>query len=69
MMNPLLYLLEKYPEKPWNWHCISSNPNLTMKYIEKHPKKPWGWYGISSNPNLTMEFIVRETLELVWYIK
>jgi hypothetical protein len=24
-MNPLLYLLEKYPEKSWNWKHISEN--------------------------------------------
>ena len=41
-MNPLTYLLEKYPEKPWKWNCISRNPNITMKMIEKYPNKPLG---------------------------
>ena len=50
-------LIEKHPEKPWNWNGISRNPNITMEFIEKHPEKPWNWYNISSNPNLTMEFI------------
>ena len=42
-MNILTYLLEKYPDKPWdwNWYWISKNPNITMKMIETHPEKPW----------------------------
>ena len=57
-MNILTYLLEKYPEKPWDhWFYISMNPNLTMEFIEKHPEKPWSWHWISQNPNITMEMI------------
>ena len=37
-MNILMYLLEKYPEKPWNWTSISWNPNITMEIIEKASK-------------------------------
>ena len=55
--NPLWYLLEKYPEKDWDWYKISGNPNITMEYIETHPEKPWLWWRISRNPNITMEFI------------
>ena len=50
-------IIEKHPEKPWNWYSISMNPNITMEMIEQHPEKPWDWYGISCNPNITMEFI------------
>ena len=35
-MNVLMYLLEKHPEKPWDWNWISRNPNITMEFIEKH---------------------------------
>ena len=58
-MNILQYLLEKYPNKPWNWVGISRNPNITMEFIEKYPDKMWIWgpYGISYNPNITIEFI------------
>ena len=58
-MNILQYLLEKYPNKRWDWLSISDNTNITMKIIEKYPDKPWEWgmWGISQNPNLTMEFI------------
>ena len=56
-MNILMYLLEKHPEKPWNWKCLSSNPNITIDIIENHPEKPWNWCSISKNPNLTTKFI------------
>jgi len=56
-VNELMKLLEKYPDKPWCWDAISTNPNLTIEYIEKHPEKAWDWFAISWNPNLTIEFI------------
>ena len=52
-----MYLLKKYPEKPWDWDNISYNPNLALEIIEKYPEKPWDWTGISRNPNITMEMI------------
>jgi len=55
--NLLLYLIEKYPNKQWDWKGISWNPNITMEIIEKYPNKPWSWYWISRNSNITMEFI------------
>ena len=59
-MNPniTMEIIEKYPEKPWNWDWISCNPNITMEIIEKHPEKPWNLshVQISCNPNITMEF-------------
>ena len=39
--NTLECLLEKYTDKPWNWHWLSENRNITMDYIEKNPDKPW----------------------------
>ena len=38
-MNTLEYLLEKYPDKPWNWNDISRNPNITIKFIETYHNK------------------------------
>ena len=32
-------MIENHPEKPWDWYCISSNPNITIKFIEKHINK------------------------------
>ena len=50
-------IIEKYPNKPWDWNSISRNPNITMMMIEKYPNKPWNWECISMNPNLTIEMI------------
>ena len=52
-----LELIEKHPEKPWNWYRISMNPNITMDIIEKYLDKPWNWRNISINKNITMEII------------
>jgi hypothetical protein len=30
-------VIEKYPDKPWDWGRISRNPNITMEMIEKTP--------------------------------
>ena len=57
VMEKLLKLIEKYPDKPWDWYIISKNTNLTMEIIEKYPNKPWDWRCISQNPNITMDFI------------
>ena len=32
-------IIEKYPDKPWEWNRISENPNLTIEFIEKYPEK------------------------------
>ena len=40
MKNTLIYLLEKYPDKEWDWIYISMNPNIKIEFIEKYPNKP-----------------------------
>lgn len=40
-MNALEILLEKYPDKRWDWGCISINPNITQDFIKRYPDKPW----------------------------
>jgi hypothetical protein len=50
-------MIEKNPDKPWDWEYISCNPNLTMEMIEKNPDKPWDWNDISLNPTITMEML------------
>ena len=53
MSNTLEKLIEKYPNKPWNWGKwgLSKNPSITLEFIEKHIDKPWDWGedGLSSN--------------------
>jgi hypothetical protein len=29
-------MIEKHPEKPWNWDWISRNPNITIEFIENN---------------------------------
>ena len=50
----ILHLVNKYPDKPWDWYNISRNPNITMAYILANADKPWDWSGISYNKNITM---------------
>ena len=58
-------IIEKYPEKPWDWYYISYNPSITMEFIQKYSEKPWNWYYISYNPSITIE-IIEKYLEKPW---
>ena len=55
--NTLIKLINKYPEKKWDWDLISCNSNINMKDIEENIDKPWNWEYISLNSNLTLDFI------------
>ena len=68
-LQKLTHIIEKYPNKPWNWEFISRNKNITMEDIEKYPDKPWFWkYGISKNRNITIDFIEKniDKINFVW---
>ena len=41
--NVTFDIVEKHPDKPWNWSGLSRNPNVTFDVVEKHPDKPWDW--------------------------
>ena len=62
--NHLLTLLQKYPNKPWNWCNLSANPNITIDIVEKYSDK-WNWYWLSLNPNITFD-IVDKYLDKPW---
>ena len=32
-------IIEKNPNKQWNWYWISNNPNITIEFIEKNIDK------------------------------
>jgi hypothetical protein len=64
--NPLWYLIEKYPNKPWDWCNISSNPNITMDIVESNPDKPWDWFYLSDNSNITIKFIKDNIDKINW---
>ena len=55
--NITIEIVEKYPDKDWDWWGISENPNITMEFVEKYLDKPWSWEYMSRNPNITMEFV------------
>ena len=48
-MNPLERILERYPDKPWDWDSISCNTNLQLEWIVKYPDEDWDWEEISEN--------------------
>ena len=50
-------IIEKYPNKPWNWKGISCNPNITMEFIEKYPNKPWRWGLMAYQKILILQWI------------
>ena len=46
-----------HPNKPWDWYCLSINPNITFDNVLAYPEKPWDWYNLSYNPNITWEIV------------
>ena len=40
----LMDIINKNPDKEWDWYFISMNPNITWDIIESNPDKPWDWY-------------------------
>jgi hypothetical protein len=56
-MNELIRLLDVFPDKPWDWYDVSSNPNITLKFIDSHSDKDWNWFKISRNPSMTLDII------------
>ena len=59
--------IEKYPEKPWNWNCISSNPNITIKFIEKNIDKI-NFTGLSHN-KFTYQNRLNEQTYAFWILE
>lgn len=47
----------------WNWYDLSTNSNISMKFIEEHINWPWYFGGIAKNPNVTPEFIEKYYLK------
>ena len=63
--------IDKNKDKPWNWHWVSENSNITMDIISENMDKPWDWRGISWNDmNLDkMKFMKQKSIRrmLVMY--
>lgn len=43
LSNPLWTLIEKHPDRDWNWQAISSNNLTTFAIVERNLDKPWDW--------------------------
>lgn len=52
-MNELKYLLLKYPNKDWDFKCLTNNPNIDPEFIFAHPE--FKWSSICYNPHATRE--------------
>lgn len=55
----------EYIDKPWDFSCVSINPNLTIEMIQKFPYQKWNWEYISRNPAFKMDTI-ESNLDLPW---
>ena len=44
-----LKFIKESPDKPWDWWCISRNPNITWQIVRDNPMQNWDWRGISRN--------------------
>jgi len=55
--NILVQLIEKYPDKPWNWSSLSYNPNITLEIVEKYPDKLWNWYYVCRSPGINFDIV------------
>ncbi len=52
-VNHLAELIQRNPDKSWDWDYVSRNPNITWEYIQSNPDMPWDWDNVSCNPNVT----------------
>jgi len=65
--TPSWDFISKHLDKPWDWYCISANPNITWDIISSTIDEiPWDWVAISGNPNITLPIII-SNLDSPWY--
>ena len=61
-------LITTYPDKPWDFRMLSSNPGITLEFIDENPNLPWSIYDLSSNPRVPFKDIY-ENPDLPWNFK
>jgi len=54
--NILSILLERYPDKDWNYHYLSENP-YAIEYIKNHPEITWQWDELKYNINIDIHTV------------
>lgn len=52
-------IILSYPNKNWDFKWLSSNPNISLKFIDENPHLDWDYGYLSQHPKLTPEFIER----------
>lgn len=52
----VLFFIEKYIDKPWNWRALSYGCDITLDFIIKHSDK-WVWEALSINKKITTEIV------------
>jgi len=66
--NHLWILIQKNPNKQWNWREISRNPNITWEIIQNNPDKPWNWRYIAWN-KFEKHPVIKRKKEKAWLEK
>lgn len=66
--NELIRILEKYPDKDYNYDRLSMNANMTFDYVLKNTNKPWNWRDLSRFLPITVKDVV-DNLDLPWNYK
>jgi len=53
---------------PWNYSCVSANPNVNIQFVLDNPNEKWDWNELSRNPGIKMKDI-NDHPELPWNFK
>ena len=61
-------IVSVYPNKNWDFHLLSQNPNISQQFIDEHPEIPWNNEFRYYNPNIPETFI-DEHPEINWDFK
>lgn len=55
--NTLGDLIERFPDKHWDWDSSDVSRHVSLEFVEKHPDYPWCWQYILSRASV--EFIIK----------
>jgi hypothetical protein len=52
-------------DKPWDFVCLSTNSNVTIKLIADFPNAGWDYWNLGLNPNITWDYVL-ENIDRKW---
>ncbi len=58
--NPLITLLNMFPDEAWNYKELTVNRNVNMDYILNHSDKPWDSLYLSITQNKTRNYFDKQ---------